>query len=129
MIKNYFKIAFRNFRKNKAFSFINIFGLAVGLASCLLIMLYIFNENGYDNYHKDVDRLFRIASVNNMGETWAAAPAPLALDVKNNLPEVEQSTRLMTFHDIAKMLIKYNDGNEKKQFFETNGYYVDSNFF
>jgi putative ABC transport system permease protein len=129
MFKNYFKIAFRNFRKNKAFSFINIFGLAVGLASCLLIMLYIFNESGYDNYHKDVDRLFRIASVNNNGETWAAAPAPLALDVKNNLPEVEQSTRLMTFPDIAKMLIKYNNGNDKKQFFETNGYYVDSNFF
>ncbi len=129
MFKNYLKIAARNFRKNKAFSFINIFGLAVGLASCLVIMLYIFDESRYDKYQKDGDRLFRIASVNNKGETWAANAAPIAFAVKNNLPEVEQSTRLMTFPDIAKMLIKYENGAEKKQFFETNGYYVDSTFF
>jgi putative ABC transport system permease protein len=106
MFRNYLKIAIRNFRKNKAFSFINIFGLAVGLASCLLIMLYIFDESSYDKYQKDGDRLFRIASVSSKGETWAAAAAPLAYAVKNNLPEVEQSTRLMTFPDIAKMLNK-----------------------
>ena len=129
MFKNYLKIALRNLRKNKAFSFINIFGLAAGLASCLLIMLYIFDESSYDKYQKDGDMLFRIAFVNNKGETWAASAAPLAFAVKNNLPEVEQSTRLMTFPDIAKMLIKYENGFEKKQFFETNGYYVDSTFF
>src|SRR6266536_46175 len=129
MFKNYLKIALRNLGKNKAFSFINIFGLAAGLASCLLIMLYIFDESSYDKYQKDGDLLFRIASVNNKGETWAASAAPLAFAVKNNLPEVEQSTRLMTFPDIAKMLIKYENGFEKKQFFETNGYYVDSTFF
>jgi putative ABC transport system permease protein len=129
MFKNYLKIAFRNFRKNKAFTFINIFGLAVGLASCLLIMLYISDESSYDKYHKDRDQLFRIASVNNKGETWAAAAAPLAFNLKANLPEVKQVTRLMTFPDIAKMLLKYKDGSSKKQFFESNGYYVDSTFF
>ena len=129
MFKNYLKIAFRNFRKNKAFTFINIFGLAVGLASCLLIMLYIFDESSYDKHHKDGDRLFRIASISNKAETWAAAAAPLAFTLKDNLPEVEQATRLMTFPDVAKMLLKYESGSEKKQFFESNGYYVDSTFF
>ena len=129
MIKNYFKIAFRNLSRNKAFSFINIFGLAVGLATCLLIMLYIFDESSYDKHHKDGDRVFRIASKTDKGEGWAAGPAPLAAGLKNDLPEVEQSTRLLTFPDIATMLLKYEHNAESKQFFETNGYYVDSTFF
>ncbi len=129
MLRNYFKVAFRNLQRNKAFSLINIFGLAFGLATCLLIMLYIFDESRYDKHHKNSDRIFRIATVNNKGETWAADAAPLAFALKNNIPEVEQATRLMTFPDIAKMLIKYENGSVKKQFFETNGYYVDSTFF
>jgi len=129
MFRNFLKIALRNFAKSKAFSFINIFGLAVGLASCMLIMLYIFDESSYDTFEKDGNRIYRIASVSNKGETWAAAAAPLASAVKNNLPEVEQSTRLMTFPDIAKMLIKYQNDKEQKQFFEKNGYYIDSTFF
>jgi putative ABC transport system permease protein len=129
MFQNYLKIAIRNFRKNKAFSFINIFGLAAGLASCLLIMLYIFDESRYDKHHKDGDRIFRIASSTEKGDGWAAQAAPLAFTVKNSLPEVEQCARLMTFPDIAKMLVKYQNGTDPKQFFETNGYYVDSTFF
>ena len=129
MLKNYLKIAWRNFKKNKAFSFINIFGLAVGLASCLLILLYIFDEAGYDKHHTNGDRLFRIATVSNKTDTWAAGAGPLAFALKNNLPEVEQATRLMTFPDIAKMLLTYENGSGKKQFFQSNGYYVDSTFF
>lgn len=129
MLKNYFKITFRNLGKNKAFSFINIFGLAVGLATCMLIMLYIFDESSYDKHHKDGDSIYRIVSSSNKGENWAATSAPLAWTVKNSLPEVEQSARLMTFPDIETMLMKYEKGNNRKQFFETNGYYVDSTFF
>jgi putative ABC transport system permease protein len=130
MFKNYFKIAWRNITRHKAFSFINIFGLAVGLASCLVIMLYILDESSYDNYHKDGDRIYRVASQNNKEQApWVAVAAPLGFAVKDNLPEVEQATRLMTFPDIAKMLVRYQNGNEQKQFFETNGYYVDSTFF
>jgi putative ABC transport system permease protein len=87
VFKNYFKIAWRNLIKNKAFSFINIAGLAVGLASCLLIMLYIFDESSYDKHHTNGDRLFRIATVSDKAETWAAAAAPLAFALKDNLPE------------------------------------------
>ena len=78
MLKNYFKIAWRNLARNKAFSFINIFGLSVGLATCLLIMLYILDETSYDKHQKDAARIFRIASVTGKGEMWAAAPAPVA---------------------------------------------------
>src|SRR5450432_3246787 len=126
MLKNYFKIAFRNLARNKAYSFINIFGLAVGLATCLLIMLYIFDESSYDKHHKDVDRIFRVASKTAKGETWAAGPGPLAWGLKNDLPEVEYATRLLTFPEIETMLLKYEHNSVSKQFFESNGYYVDS---
>jgi putative ABC transport system permease protein len=133
MIKNYFKIALRNLLRNKAFSFINIVGLATGLATCLLIMLYILDENNYDKHHKDGDRIYRIASFsavksNAKGETWAALAAPMAAAIESELPEVEQATRLMTFPDIATMLLKYQNQDKTKSFFENNGYYVDSNF-
>ena len=83
MIKNYFKIALRNLQRNKAFSFINIFGLAIGLATCTLIMLYIFSETGYDQQNKDADRIFRIATKagqlgNVKDKPWAATSAPIA---------------------------------------------------
>jgi len=134
MIKNYFKIALRNLQRNKAFSFINIFGLAVGLATCTLIMLYIFSEMGYDGHNKDADRIFRIASKaaqlgNVKDKPWAATSAPVAWGLKEDMPEVEQSARLLKFPTLDKMLLKYEHGNDSKQFYETNGYYVDSTFF
>jgi hypothetical protein len=61
MLKNYLKIAFRNLARNRLYSSINIFGLAAGLAVCLLIMLYILDELSYDKHHKDGDRIYRIA--------------------------------------------------------------------
>ncbi len=129
MVRNYIKMALRSLKRNKAFSFINILGLAIGLAACLLIMLYILDESSYDKHHKDGKRIFRIASINDKGEGWAAGPAPLAWGLKNDLPEVEQATRLMTFSDIETMLIKSDQNPERRQFFEANGYYVDSTFF
>ena len=129
MLKNYFKIALRNLARNKAFTFINIFGLAVGLATCLLIMLYIFDESRYDKHHQSGDRLFRIAAKTGTGETWAAGPGPMAAGLKMELPEVEQSTRILTFPDIETMLLKYESKSGTKKFFESNAYYVDSTFF
>jgi putative ABC transport system permease protein len=129
MITNYMKLAWRNLVRNKAFSFINIMGLSVGLTTCLLIMLYIADETRYDKHHKDANQIFRIASVTGTGETWAAAPAPLAWALKNDLPEVQQVTRLLSFPDIEKMLLKYEQGSESRRFYESGGYYVDSTFF
>lgn len=134
MLKNYFKIAFRNLQRNKAFSFINIFGFALGLATCTLILLYIFSELGYDSQNKDADRIFRIGTeTGQLGDIkekpWAATSAPISWAVKEDIPEVEQSTRLLKFPSLDKMLLKYDHGNDPKEFYETNGYYVDSTFF
>src|SRR5882724_4409264 len=133
MLKNYFKIAFRNLARNKAFSFINIFGLAVGLSTCMLIMLYIFSEIGYDKF-KDSERVFRIAYSPNLklsptGKAWAASAGPIAAGLRSDIPEVEQSTRLLKFPTLDKMLLKYEHGEKSTQYYETNGYYVDSTFF
>ena len=60
MIKNYLKIAWRNLKKNKFISFINLFGLTVGLTCCLLITVYILNELSFDRYNKNADNVYRM---------------------------------------------------------------------
>jgi putative ABC transport system permease protein len=129
MFNNYLKIAFRNLIKNRVFAFINIFGLATGLATCLLIMLYIFDETGYDKHHKNAERIYRVASASGKGEEWAANSAPMAWGLKTDFPEIEQVTRILKFPNMDKVLMRYDHNKEKKQFFESNGYYVDSTFF
>jgi putative ABC transport system permease protein len=114
--------------RNKVFSFINIFGLAVGLAACVLIMLYILDEFSYDKHHKDGNQIFRVAYESKEG-SWSANSAPLAFGVKNDLPEVEQAARLLKFPDLEMMLLTYEGKNDRKQFFEPQGFFVDSTFF
>jgi putative ABC transport system permease protein len=126
MIRHFFTIAFRNLIRSSGFSAINIFGLAAGMTICGLIMLYVVDELGYDQHHRDSDRIYRLASETST-ETWVAAPAPLAEAVKKEFPEVEESARLLRFPGTDKALLTHEEGN--KQFFETNAFYVDSTFF
>lgn len=126
MITHYIKIALRSLIRSKGFSFINIFGLAIGMTTCVLIMLYVTDEMSYDKHHQERDRLYRIAS-EAKGEKWVAAPAPMAEALKTDFPEVEQSARLLRFPGAEKMLLKYEQN--QKHFFETNAYYVDSTYF
>lgn len=128
MLKNYLKLAFRNLTRNKLYSSINILGLAAGLAVCMLIMLYIFDELSYDRHQKDGDRIYRISYTTASGEEWSAEPAPMAFAMKAELPEVEQVTRLLKFPDLDRMLLQDKQDNTK-EFYESNGYYVDSTFF
>jgi putative ABC transport system permease protein len=134
MFKNYFKITYRNLSRNKVFSFINIFGLAVGLATCILMISYILSELGYDRKNLNADRIYRIAykavkKINPKDKSWASTSAPIAWGLKADIPEVEQSTRLLKFPSLDKMLLKYEHAGNISSFYETNGYYVDSNFF
>ncbi|MDO6429017.1 ABC transporter permease [Flavitalea sp. BT771] len=129
MLKNYLKIAFRQLSRNKLFSSINIFGLAAGLAVCLLIMLYILDELSYDKHHKDADRTYRLAYVTGTGDDWSAEPAPVAFTIKAEMPEVQEATRLLKFPDMDKVLLQNERPRDPKKFFESNGYYVDSTFF
>ncbi len=97
MFKNYLKIAFRQLLKQKMYSIIKIGGLALSIAACLLIALYIRDEMSYDKY-PDAKRIFRLTGeYNNNGklETGADWPAPMAKALKQDFPEVEKTGRLM----------------------------------
>ncbi len=99
MFKTYLKIAVRNLRRHKFISFINIAGLTLGLTSCLLILAYFMDELKYDRYHKNADRLYRIA----LDYKWktgdihtATTSGPIAPLLKSNFPEIEDITRFST---------------------------------
>src|SRR5258706_15849029 len=96
MIKNYIKTAFRGLMKNKGFTFINVFGLALGLATCLLIVFYVFDELSYDRYNINANRIYRVNNEIKFGGNtnfYAVSPAPLAAALKNDFPEIEQVVR------------------------------------
>lgn len=97
MFSNYIKIIIRNFRKNTLFSFINIFGLAIGMACSILILLWVQDEMSYDSFNKNAANIYRV--VENQyyagGKLFpvAVTPGPLAKSLKDNYPEIKNSTR------------------------------------
>ncbi|HEY2580543.1 MAG TPA: ABC transporter permease, partial [Mucilaginibacter sp.] len=96
MIKNLIKTAFRNLLKNKGFTAINVLGLALGLATCMLIVFYVFDELSFDKYNVNADRMYRVNNDIKFGGTansYAVSPAPLAAALKSDFPEIEQVTR------------------------------------
>ena len=102
MFRNYFITAFNNLLKNKLFSLINIIGLSVGLAACILITLYVQNELSYDQHWDDADRIFRVNNENRMpgSEVVKSAATPLGVlpAINSFFPEeVEAATRVRTF--------------------------------
>jgi putative ABC transport system permease protein len=128
MIFNYLKIAFRNIRKYKFISFINLFGLTVGLTCCLLILAYIVNELSYDKYHDKADRIYRVSRLFKNPQTGVemlnlgtVAP-PFAPLIQNDFKEVEKVTR---FIQNGNTPFRYGE----KNFNEPNPYWADSNFF
>jgi len=90
MFKNYFKVSVRSLLKHKFYSLINITGLSLGLAACLLITMYINHELSYDNFHKDADRIYRMA--NNQRGNWT--PARLGIQAKLDFPAIEEIVRI-----------------------------------
>jgi putative ABC transport system permease protein len=98
MIRNFFTVALRNLRKHKIFSFINIFGLALGIAASLLIVQYARFELSYDRFEPDAGQIFRLQldRYNNgkLSTRWAAGATGLGPAVKDALPEVEAFARL-----------------------------------
>lgn len=98
MIRNYFKIAWRNLTRNKVFSFINIFGLGLSMAVCLLVIIHVKDQLSYDNFHPRADRMARIISQVTGREgnhfTWASTPLPLADRLIANYDLVETITRI-----------------------------------
>ncbi|MEO3408474.1 ABC transporter permease [Mucilaginibacter sp. CAU 1740] len=96
MFKNYLKTAYRTLRKNVGFTAINVFGLALGLATCMLIVFYVVDELSYDKYNTKADRIYRANMQIKFGgidQTYASSPSPLGLVFKKDYPEVENFCR------------------------------------
>lgn len=96
MFKNYLKVAFRNLWKNKGFSAINIAGLAIGMASAVLILLWMQNEISYDDFHEKKDRIYEVwnrATFSGALHCWNTTPKVLAAAMQRDFPEVEHACR------------------------------------
>src|ERR1035438_5548449 len=123
MIQNFFRIAFRSLRKNKAFSFINIFGLGIGLTCFMLITAFVYNELHYDQYPAQAKNMYRVVvSVTGNGSAVVYPDVDIAVGqgMKEAFPEVNSFTRLATFSNF----VAYNN----KQFKEDRLAFADSNF-
>jgi len=128
MIRNYFTIAFRNMIRGRFISFINLFGLTVGLTCCLLILTYILNELSFDQYNKNADDIYRVTRLFRNPETGATnlnlstiAP-PFGPLLQNDFKEIKKITRLL---DNSPSPLKYGE----KMFNEPNTYFADENIF
>src|SRR5437868_4788603 len=112
MLKNYLKIAYRSLLRHRGTSIINIAGLAIGIASCLLILLYVQDELSYDRANREADRIYRIAKdfVNDDGTALpdATTPPALAPAMQKAIPEVEHVTRVFPGWG-HKRLVEYGD--------------------
>jgi len=124
LIWNYAKIALRKLRRQKAYSFINIAGLAVGLAVCLLILLWVKDELRYDSYHEKADRIYRVVETEEIGgvsSKLAVAPFASAPAFAAEIPEVEAYARFLRGAPLAVV--------EGRKFDLTDIYYTDPGFF
>ncbi|MEO6453959.1 MAG: ABC transporter permease [Ginsengibacter sp.] len=127
MLRNYLKIAFRNLMKYKFISFINLFGLTVGLTCCLLILTYILNEINYDKYNKNADRTYRVTRTFNNEDGvvslhLSTVSPPFGYYFPTDFPEIEKMTRLL---NNGTTPLRYKD----KLINEQNVFFADENLF
>src|SRR5579872_1232961 len=123
MLKNFLRIAFRTLTRNASIGILNILGLSAGMTAAILIFLWVQNETSFDNYHPNVDRIYRLTSHSNAaGWIWSTSPHPLAEAIHTTLPQVETVTSLApggrpVFRVNGELLTEKNVG------------YIDSNWF
>ncbi|MFC1898572.1 ABC transporter permease [Candidatus Cloacimonadota bacterium] len=124
MFKNYLKVAFRNLTRKKGFSFINITGLAIGIAICILIMLWVQDEYNFDRFNEKSDNVYRILfsyiSNGNTRQHWRTPP-PMAGTINEKYPEIQDAAR---FHNEGMVLLSVGDKKLKVQ-----AGYTDNNIF
>ncbi len=127
MLFSSLKIALRNLHRHKGYTVLNITGLAIGMASCLLITLYVIDELSFDRHHEQADRIYRVAVERQFPdheEISATTPRPLASVLVDGFPEVVNSTRL-SLERTEQVLVRYEDNG----FFEDGFVFADSNIF
>jgi putative ABC transport system permease protein len=126
MIRNYFKVALRKILKYKFYSAINILGMTIGVTACLLIIIYVSDELSYDRFHANADRIFQVGLHGKIaGQDLRVANTcpPLARALRDEVPGVEDATRVVPY--FGQAVIK----NQEKIFTEKKVFYADSNFF
>ena len=122
MIKNYFKIAWRNLKKNKGYAVINIGGLAIGMLCSILILLWVLNETSYDKFHKNSNSIYRlITNVDDLDFKTAVTPAGMAEELQSEIPEIVSTVKLS-----KPMKGLFEVG--MKKFEEQHVFYADANF-
>ncbi|WP_420149535.1 ABC transporter permease [Spirosoma sp.] len=128
MLRNYLKIALRNLAKHKANTAINIVGLAIGMACCLLIVLYVTDELSYDQHWANGERIYRMALERKYPDRvskYAIIPPSYAQSIKKEIPEIQQTTRVFNFGNNAPTLLKLDGRTLEERGFMA----VDSTFF
>src|ERR1017187_884138 len=126
MLRNYFKTAWRNLVKNRFYSVINIAGLTLGLAIGILILLWVQDELGFDGFHKNASRIYRLEIRGGTGSSkqiFTVGVAPIGPLAKQQLPDVIDQVRLTGNNDYS--LYKYNE----KVFGDENAVFADPSFF
>jgi ABC-type antimicrobial peptide transport system permease subunit len=109
MFKNYLKVAFRNLKRHKGYSFINITGLAIGMACCLLISLWVLDELSFNRFHTHADQLYRVEfDQNYSGKLFhvTVSPYPMARALESEIPEIEHAVRTA---GMGELLVRYGD--------------------
>jgi putative ABC transport system permease protein len=126
MIKNFIKVAIRNLGEHKGFSFINITSLTIGMASCILILLWIQNELSYDRFHENSERIYRIVTdecIGGQSSQYPATPLNISEALENDFPEVEKYVRL--FKGWGGLTVENNNRKFHAEYF----FLVDPSFF
>ena len=125
MLRNFITIAFRNLQRQKGFALINILGLAVGMAACLLILHYINYEKSYDTFHDQSDQIYRLryerTSDKGTTQAFASCTPPAAPRLRDNYAEVEKIARIIRYQASVSYL--------NNKFFEQRIYFAEPDFF
>lgn len=132
MFKNYFKIAWRNLKRNKSYATINVTGLAIGVAACLLIFLVVQYQTSFDNYHANKDVIYRILNVSSGADgthAGSGTPMPLVEGLKLDFPQIKQAANIMRNDGSHYTIGDVRNTGTFKKFKEDLAYYADPEFF
>src|SRR5271170_3344492 len=129
MFYNYFKTAFRNLLRNRGYALINVVGLAVGIAACLLIFLVIEFETSFDDFHKKRNQIYRVGTETFSQDGVAYDPGsafPVGPQIRLDFPQIKEVASI--FNQGGQISIDDGNGGQKK-FTEDNFYYAEPEFF
>lgn len=131
MLSHYLKTALRNLRKQRFYALLNVLGLALGLACCLMILLYVQDELSYDDFHSKADRIYRLNEIiedDEVGERSASLPFPVARALETDYPgQIEQAVRVFNYQ--APTLTLARPEQPERMFNEPRVFFVDSGLF